>query len=235
MKRKVLSFIAVFVSLSAIAFAQDNEIKIPTDLYKISDYGRNLDIYHTERGSSTLTSVWGYVIQTNIYYRNNIKTCYLVFDLYSEENANDKFYSVIFSDKKENNKVANNVRIIYSNSSTTSYTYNEAEKVYYRFVNDKEHKDYVTGKQYTFKNIITYQVENYTLNDGENKGRQDIKNVGSGTGYYITDGYAVEINWKKSCRECQTEYTYLDGKEIDVNDGNTFIQIQPKGESLEIS
>ena len=111
MKRKVLSFIAVFVSLSAIAFAQDNEIKIPTDLYKISDYGRNLDIYHTAKGSSTLTSVWGYVIQTNIYYRNNIKTCYLVFDLYSDENANDKFYSVIFSDKKENNKVVLNINM----------------------------------------------------------------------------------------------------------------------------
>lgn len=111
MKRKVLSFIAVFVSLSAIVFAQDNEIKIPTDLYKISDYGRNLDIYHTERGSSTLTSVWGYIIQTNIYYRNNIKTCYLVFDLYSDENANDKFYSVIFSDKKENNKVVLNINM----------------------------------------------------------------------------------------------------------------------------
>lgn len=111
MKRKVLSFIAVFVSLSAIVFVQDNEIKIPTDLYKISDYDRNLDIYHTERGSSTLTSVWGYVIQTNIYYRNNIKTCYLVFDLYSEENANDKFYSVIFSDKKENNKVVLNINL----------------------------------------------------------------------------------------------------------------------------
>lgn len=111
MKRKVLSFIAVFVSLSAIVFAQDNEIKIPTDLYKISDYGRNLDIYHTAKGSSTLTSVWGYIIQTNIYYRNNIKTCYLVFDLYSEENANDKFYSVIFSDKKENNKVVLNINM----------------------------------------------------------------------------------------------------------------------------
>lgn len=111
MKRKVLSFIAVFVSLSAIAFAQDNEIKIPTDLYKISDYGRNLDIYHTAKGSSTLTSVWGYVIQTNIYYRNNIKTCYLVFDLYSDENARDKFYSVMFSDKKENNKVVLNINL----------------------------------------------------------------------------------------------------------------------------
>ena len=111
MKRKVLSFIAVFVSLSAIVFVQDNEIKIPTDLYKIIDYGINLDIYHTERGSSTLTSVWGYIIQTNIYYRNNIKTCYLVFDLYSEENASDKFYSVIFSDKKENNKVVLNINL----------------------------------------------------------------------------------------------------------------------------
>ena len=137
--------------------------------------------------------------------------------------------------KLEGNQVANSVRITYSKSNVSSYTYNSDEKVYYRFVNDKEHKDYVTGKQYTFKNIITYQVENYTLNDGENKGRQDIKNVGSGEGYYITEGYATKINWKKECRECQTEYTYLDGKEIIVNDGNTFIQIQPKGESLEIS
>ena len=137
--------------------------------------------------------------------------------------------------KKENSKVANNVSITYSSGTTSSYTYNSEEQVYYRFVNNKAHTDYVTGKQYTFKNIITYQVENYTLNDGENKGRQDIKNVGSGTGYYITNGYAVEINWKKTCRECQTEYTYSDGKEIDVNDGNTFIQIQPKGENLVIS
>lgn len=137
--------------------------------------------------------------------------------------------------KKENSSVANEVSIRYSNSSTTSYKYNEEEQVYYRFVNKKEHKDYVTGKQYTVKNIITYQVENYTLNDGENKGRQDIKNVGSGEGYYISNGQSVKIKWEKECRSCQTKYTYADGKEIIVNDGNTFIQIQPKGETLTIS
>ena len=137
--------------------------------------------------------------------------------------------------KKEESTTANEISIRYSNSSKTSYSYNSEEKVYYRFVNDKEHKDYVTGKQYHFKNIITYQVENYTLNDGENKGRQDLKNVGSGEGYYISNGNAVKIKWSKECRGCQTKYTYLDGKEIVVNDGNTFIQIQPKGESLTIS
>ena len=95
--------------------------------------------------------------------------------------------------------------------------------------------DYVTKEQYTFKNIITYQVSNYTLNDGENKGRQDINNVGSGSGYYITDGYAIPIKWEKTSRSAQTKYTLENGEELKVNDGNTFIQIQPTGQALNIS
>lgn len=129
---------------------------------------------------------------------------------------------------------ATSVKIPYSNNTTSSYKYNAEEKVYYRFVNNKEHTDYVTKKQYTFKNIITYKVKNYTLNDAENKGRQGLENVGSGTGYYISNGYAVKINWKKDCRECQTIYTYPNGEKIKVNDGNTFIQIQPTNKELVI-
>lgn len=134
----------------------------------------------------------------------------------------------------ENSLVANTVVIPYSGYSTTSYKYNNEEKVYYRYVNDQEHVDYVTKKQYNFKNIITYKVRNYTLDDAEGKGRQGIDNIGNGEGYYITNGYATKINWKKECRECQTEYTYPDGKEIVVNDGNTFIQIQPSDRELTI-
>ena len=136
--------------------------------------------------------------------------------------------------KKDNSLVANSVVIPYSSNTVSSYKYNADEKVYYRFVNDKEHVDYVTKKQYTFKNIITYKVKNYTLNDVESKGRQGIENIGSGEGYYISNGYAVKINWKKECRECQTEYTYLDGSKIVLNDGNTFIQIQPSDKDLKI-
>ena len=129
---------------------------------------------------------------------------------------------------------ANSITIPYSSNTTTSYKYNNEEKVYYRFVNNKEHTDYVTKKQYNFKNIITYKVDNYTLDDPESKGRQGINNIGSGEGYYISNGYAVKINWKKDCRECQTVYTYQDGKEITVNDGNTFIQIEPSDKDLTI-
>ena len=129
---------------------------------------------------------------------------------------------------------ANKVSINYSNIVTSSYAYDANEKVYKRFVNGKEHKDYVTAKQYTFKNIITYQVSNYTI-AGDDKGRQTLNNVGSGTGYYISEGYAVPIKWSKSSRKAQTKYTLLDGTDLVVNDGNTFIQIQPKGRNLSIS
>ena len=132
-------------------------------------------------------------------------------------------------------KEANNVVIRYSNQTTTSYTYDPETKVYKRFVDGSPHKDYVTKEQYTAKNIITYQVVNYNLNDGSGKGRQGLNNIGNGTGYYISEGYAVPITWEKASRGAQTIYKYADGTELKVNDGNTFIQIQPKGESLTIS
>lgn len=122
--------------------------------------------------------------------------------------------------------VANKVFIGYSNSRNTSFEYDEVNKVYKRFQNDEPHIDYVTKEQYTVKNIITYQVSNYTISN-DDKGRQDINNIGSGEGYYITNGYAVPITWEKKSRESKTIYKYKDGSEIKVNDGNTHIEIQP--------
>ena len=136
---------------------------------------------------------------------------------------------------KEGAIKANNIEITYSGSVKSSYEYDESAQNYKRSVNGKAHTDYVTKKQYTFKNIITYQVSNTSLNDGSGKDRQTLDNIGSGEGYYITNGYAVPITWSKSSRSSQTVYKYKDGIEIDVNDGNTFIQIQPKGKNLIIN
>ena len=156
---------------------------------------------------------------------------------YSTESTKDTLlnYSVDEVDfsKIDGVKSANEVTIQYSSSVTTSYKYDTEKKVYLRYVNNKEHKDYVTKEQYTAKNIITYQVSNHTIK-GDDKGRQDFDNVGSGKGYYISNGYAVPIKWEKKDRKSQTVYTYEDGTEIDVNDGNTFIQIQPTSKKLTI-
>ena len=129
---------------------------------------------------------------------------------------------------------ANKVDIKYSSNTTTNYKYDTDNNIYLRSVNNKSQNDYVTGKQLTVKNIIVYKVK-YSNIQGDNKGRQNIDNVGNGTGYYISNGYAVPITWKKDSRSSATIYKYNNGKEIQVNDGNTFIQIMPDNQTLAIS
>lgn len=129
---------------------------------------------------------------------------------------------------------ANKVDIKYSSNTTTNYEYDTDNNIYLRSVNNKSQNDYVTGKQLTVKNIIVYKVK-YSNIQGDNKGRQTIDNVGNGTGYFISNGYAVPITWKKDSRSSATIYKYNNGKEIQVNDGNTFIQIMPDNQTLAIS
>ena len=129
---------------------------------------------------------------------------------------------------------ANKVDIKYSSNTTTNYEYDTDNNIYLRSVNNKSQNDYVTGKQLTVKNIIVYKVK-YSNIQGDNKGRQTIDNVGNGTGYYISNGYAVPITWKKDSRSSATIYKYNNGTEIQVNDGNTFIQIMPDNQTLAIS
>jgi len=129
--------------------------------------------------------------------------------------------------------VANNVSIKYSYYHTSSYEYDSVNKVYKRSMSGVENTDLVTGEQYTVKNIITYQIED-VAHESVAKLR-NLKNIGSGEGYYITNGYAVPIIWTKDSRSGQTVYKHKNGEEINVNDGNTFIQIQPQGQTLSIN
>lgn len=133
--------------------------------------------------------------------------------------------------KMDSNMVATNVSVNHSASQNTSYAYDNNLKLYKRFINNNPHTDAITKEQYTVKNIIVVRLEVYS-NDGY---YQNLNNIGEGDGYYITNGYAIPIKWHKSSRESKTTYTYLNGEEIKINDGNTFIQLQPLNEQLIIN
>ena len=127
---------------------------------------------------------------------------------------------------------ADEIEIEYSSYQTNTFVYDEVNKVYKKYSNGEKRKDYITGETFTAKNIITYQVANYSMDE---KGRQEIENIGKGEGYFISNGYAVPITWEKDAPSRQTVYKFLNGKEITVNDGNTYIQIQPTNKNIEIS
>lgn len=127
----------------------------------------------------------------------------------------------------ENAVVANTIKIPYSTSYNVSYQYNEQTKKYERYEDGKLHKDWDTKETISTKNIIITFAKNTTLNDVENKGRQDLSNIGNLNGYYITNGKAIPITCSKTSRKEKTVYKDKQGNEINVNDGNTFIQICP--------
>lgn len=134
------------------------------------------------------------------------------------------------SDQNSNNKMAisaSTVNIPHSSLQKVEYVYNSETKRYTRYARGKLQTDYITGEEVTTKNIIITKCDNYTLQDSEEKGRQGLKNIGTFDGYYITNGYAIPIKCIKNSRTEQTQYVDLNGNVIEVNDGNTFINICP--------
>lgn len=129
--------------------------------------------------------------------------------------------------ESEDAVVANTVTIPYASSHKVKYVYNEELQRYTRYSKGKLMKDETTGEEITTKNIIITFAKNYNIQDSENKGRQEVETVGELDGYYITNGKAIEIKCVKESREAQTTYQDLEGNEIDVNDGNTWVNICP--------
>ena len=124
--------------------------------------------------------------------------------------------------EREGAKPANKVTIAYGSVSTL-FVYNEKTKEYLRIVNGNEAVDYFSKEYHTTKNIIVERLDYNVMPDNY---YWNLHTVGSGDGYFITNGYAVPIKWSKADRKAKTKYTYLDGTEIEVSDGRTYIEVQ---------
>ncbi|MBR4618539.1 MAG: DUF3048 domain-containing protein [Bacilli bacterium] len=154
---------------------------------------------------------------------------------YSLESSNWKLlnYSVkeIDLSNKEGVMNATKVTLPYGNI-TTVFNYNAENKNYVKNVNGIDIVDHATKENLTAKNII---IEKITYQPASDNYYWNLNTVGSGDGYYITNGKAVKIKWNKQSRQDKTKYTYLDGKEIELNDGNTYIEVHvtSKNETVE--
>ena len=132
-------------------------------------------------------------------------------------------------------KTAKEVKIPHSYLHSVTYKYDSKTKRYTRYARGVLQKDYSTGKSITTKNIIIMFANNSQLQDGTSKDRQNLHNIGTFDGYYITNGKAIKIKCKKENRRSRTVYTNAStGKIIEVNDGNTWINICPKKAKVSI-
>lgn len=98
------------------------------------------------------------------------------------------------------------------------FEYHEEDGLYYRFQYGAAHKG--NEGQIAVKNIIIQYAEwgHYATTDYLNI------NVHTGReGYYITNGKAIPVTWKKDGEFGVTRYYDQDGKEITLNKGKTWV------------
>lgn len=109
----------------------------------------------------------------------------------------------------------------------TSLEYNEEEGVYYKNLHKTKQIDQLTGEQLTFANVIVQMTDSRRLDDHD---YQDFTMVDSGKpGYYCTMGKVIPITWTKTSNDAPTKYYDMDGNEITLNTGKTYIAVAQTG------
>ena len=191
-------------------FWRDRKIKAPHNVFTSIN---NIQKYASEKNYSMKSKDW----KLFKYSADEI-------NLNSAETRSENTNIEENQQNTEEVETANQILITYSKHQARSYSFDSENKYYLRSMNGIAHLDKTTNLQLHYKNIIIEKVENYSL---DSYGRQDLKTVSSGEGYFITNGYAKPITWEKDSRSSKTEYKYKNGKGIVLNDGNTFIQIVP--------
>ncbi len=141
----------------------------------------------------------------------------------------------VFSYKEKDTDIegseAMEISLPYHSQYVVSYKYNAETKEYERHINGNPHISESSGEVITAKNIIVYQLTSYSV---DSVGRQNVENIGSGSGYYITNGKSIPITWNKNTRRGKTEYKIENGQELILNPGNVFVQIIPKSQEISL-
>lgn len=116
---------------------------------------------------------------------------------------------------------AKKINITYNKENTTDYIYDDESKLYLRFKDKEKHVDELYNEQLKTKNIIVLEAPKSVL---DSVGRLYLKTIGTGNGIYFTEGETINITWKKNSEKDRTKF-YIDEVELNLNPGNTWIQI----------
>ena len=132
-----------------------------------------------------------------------------------------------FYDEETDNKLvgspASHVHMQSTAIQTVDFVYNEETGEYLRYqYNGIAHVDGTTGEQISVKNVIILFTD-ISLIPGDTAGRLTVGTVGSGQGYYITNGKRKVINWSRGSKTETLHLEYRNGDELILNCGKTFI------------
>lgn len=132
-----------------------------------------------------------------------------------------------FYDEETDHKLvgspASHVHMKSTAIQTVDFVYNEETGEYLRYqYNGMPHVDGANGEQISVKNVFILFTD-ISLIPGDEAGRLTVGTVGSGQGYYITNGKRKVVNWSRDSKTSTLHMEYRNGDELIINSGKTFI------------
>ncbi len=130
------------------------------------------------------------------------------------------------SEKVSDDK-ALHVYLPISGYQQVDYIYDEESKVYYRYQYDgKKHIDGGNGEHLSFTNIIVLFCNTAPY---DSYGRLKVTTTGTGDGYLISEGSYKAIKWSRDNIDGNLTLTDVNGENIVINRGKTFINVCTPG------
>ena len=126
----------------------------------------------------------------------------------------------------QNGLTSDETVVRYSSARATTFTYNQTEKLYYVRHANREFIDANDNSQPTFTNVLIINTP-VTPIRGDTSGRLNVETTGSGTGYFMSGGKYIEINWMRVDQSFPFLFTQKDGSPLDFGIGKTYICIIP--------
>ena len=128
----------------------------------------------------------------------------------------------------EAGREADELFLKYSPGYNCSFTWDPDTNTYLRWRNDERQMDVSSDKQLSAANVILLKMDSQVIKDDPD-GMVEVEMTGEGIGWYLTGGMAQQIRWSRAERDSATDIRLMNGEQLVLNPGRTWIVICPNG------
>lgn len=126
------------------------------------------------------------------------------------------------------------VTVTFSSGYVHTFKYDAESKKYVNYLNNKVMTDGNNGKQMAVENVIVMYTPVTTLNTSKGHKEWNME-ITNGEGFYVSNGVGQKIYWKKDGKSGALKFSSVNGKELVVNQGQTWIGVVPQGNTASIT
>lgn len=119
------------------------------------------------------------------------------------------------------------ITVTFSSGYVHTFKYNAETKKYTNYLNNKVMTDGNNGKEMAVENVIVMYTPVSTLNTGKGHKEWNLE-LTKGEGFYVSNGVGQKISWSKGSKTGALKFYGVNGQELKVNSGQTWIGVVPE-------